>query len=200
MNGTLAVLVMAAGGMAAALLSGAWLNNQTGKAFANPPAVAAPSNAMPAAGPHVVAASPVEAGRYLVKIAGCNDCHTPGYIMANGAVPEANWLTGDSVGFRGPWGTSYPSNLRRTTAAMSADDFVKIMRERNTRPPMPWTSLHAMGEQDLRSLYAYIKSLGEAGQPAPEWVPPTEEPRTPYIPFTPVFPKGMEPPAPPAAK
>jgi mono/diheme cytochrome c family protein len=29
----------------------------------------------------------VERGRYLVKIAGCNDCHTAGYTQANGAVP-----------------------------------------------------------------------------------------------------------------
>lgn len=30
----------------------------------------------------------VERGRYLLKIAGCNDCHTPGYLMAEGKVPE----------------------------------------------------------------------------------------------------------------
>jgi mono/diheme cytochrome c family protein len=27
----------------------------------------------------VAAASQVDAGRYLVKIGGCNDCHTPGF-------------------------------------------------------------------------------------------------------------------------
>ena len=31
----------------------------------------------------------VQRGRYLVKIAGCNDCHTPGYAMSGGKVPEA---------------------------------------------------------------------------------------------------------------
>jgi hypothetical protein len=30
----------------------------------------------------------IERGRYLVKITGCNDCHTPGYIQNAGKVPE----------------------------------------------------------------------------------------------------------------
>ena len=47
-------------------------------------------------------------GRYLVQIGGCNDCHTPGYAMSGGKVPEKQWLTGDAVGWNGPWGTTYP--------------------------------------------------------------------------------------------
>ena len=30
----------------------------------------------------------VRRGRYLVKVAGCNDCHTPGYGVNNGKVDE----------------------------------------------------------------------------------------------------------------
>src|SRR5262245_19163636 len=56
--------------------------------------------------------SSTERGRYLVSIAGCNDCHTPGYAMSGGKVPEKQWLTGDQLGWQGPWGTTYPSNLR----------------------------------------------------------------------------------------
>ena len=40
-------------------------------------------------------------GRYLVMTSGCNDCHTAGYGPSGGKVPEAQWLTGDSLG-RGP--------------------------------------------------------------------------------------------------
>src|SRR5215510_10111310 len=40
-----------------------------------------------AAAEHVAAQSQIDAGRYLVKIGGCNDCHTPGYVMTNGASP-----------------------------------------------------------------------------------------------------------------
>ena len=53
-----------------------------------------------------------ERGRYLTMIAGCNDCHTPGYGMSGGKVDEKQWLVGDSLGWRGPWGTTYPANLR----------------------------------------------------------------------------------------
>lgn len=54
----------------------------------------------------------IERGRYLAKIGGCNDCHTPGYGLSGGQVPEAQWLVGDQLGWNGPWGTTYPSNLR----------------------------------------------------------------------------------------
>ena len=43
----------------------------------------------------------VERGRYLAKIAGCNDCHTPGYAQMDGKVPEKLWLTGDQLGCLG---------------------------------------------------------------------------------------------------
>ena len=61
------------------------------------------------AGEPVAEHDSIERGRYVVKIGGCNDCHTPGYVQANGAVPEATWLIGDTLGYRGPWGTSTPA-------------------------------------------------------------------------------------------
>src|SRR4051794_1557083 len=61
--------------------------------------------------PHVVAKSKEDVGRYLIKIAGCNDCHSPGG-MENKLGPESDWLTGSPLGFNGPWGTSYAPNLR----------------------------------------------------------------------------------------
>lgn len=57
-------------------------------------------------------AKQVKRGRYVVKITGCNDCHTPGYAQAHGKVPENQWLMGDRLRYRGTWGTTYPSNLR----------------------------------------------------------------------------------------
>ena len=44
--------------------------------------------------------------RYIIKIAGCNDCHTTGYAEAAGKIPEKDWLKGDAMGWRGPWGTT----------------------------------------------------------------------------------------------
>jgi len=80
----------------------------------------------------------VEKGRYLVTIAGCNDCHSPKKMTPYGPVPdEARLLSGHPAdeklpevppdvigpnkwgaitnngltGWVGPWGTSYTSNL-----------------------------------------------------------------------------------------
>jgi hypothetical protein len=47
-----------------------------------------------------------------------------------------------------------------------------------------------MSDRDLRSLYAYLKSLAQAGAATPEFVPPTEEPKTPYVSYEPIFPKA----------
>ncbi|MGE3569520.1 MAG: c-type cytochrome [Burkholderiales bacterium] len=130
-----------------------------------------------------------ERGRYLVATSGCNDCHTAGYIPAAGKVPEAQWLKGDAVGFRGPWGTTYPSNLRRYFAGVSEQAFIADVRSGRMRPPMPWFNLAAMTDADLRAIHRYVRSLGEPGAPAPAYVPPGEEPATPYIVFVPQPPK-----------
>lgn len=131
----------------------------------------------------------IERGRYIVETAGCNDCHTAGYIPAAGKVPEAQWLKGDAVGFRGPWGTTYPSNLRRYFAGVSEKAFINDARSGRMRPPMPWFNLAAMTDADLRAVHRYVRSLGEPGAPAPAYVPPGEEPATPYIVFVPQPPK-----------
>lgn len=77
----------------------------------------------------------VERGEYLVKIMGCNDCHTPWKMGANGpepdmtrflsghpeqigpmpsTKPEGGWLYSGSptnTAYTGPWGVSYAFNL-----------------------------------------------------------------------------------------
>ena len=56
---------------------------------------------------------------------------------------------------------------------------------------MPFYNVHAMDESDLRSLYQYIKSLGEPGDPMPDAVPPGGTPKTPYVVIVPpTMPKG----------
>lgn len=143
-----------------------------------------------AAGPHVVAASDIEAGRYLIMTGGCNDCHTPGYAPSGGKVPESEWLKGNGTGFRGPWGTTYPHNLRRTVAGMTEDAWVAMLSTREDSAPMPWPSVRAMAEADKRALYRYIKSLPLEGDPAPTALPPGQTPTTPYENMMPVMPGG----------
>lgn len=123
-------------------------------------------------------------GRYLVLIGGCNDCHTPGYAEAGGKAPEAKWLTGVPVGFAGPWGVSYPANLRLNVQSMGEDQWLARARSQ-LLPPMPWFSLGYMKDDDVRAIYRFIKSLGPAGEPAPAFVPPGGEVKTPVMDFYP---------------
>jgi len=139
--------------------------------------------------PYVVAPSPEAAGRYLVLFGGCNDCHTPGWEASGGKLPESEWLVGSPVGYRGPWGTTYASNLRLFVQAIGEDAWVQMFRTRTERPPMPWMNYHGLNERDLRAIYRFIKSLGPKGEPAPAYVPPDQEPKTPYILFIPQEPK-----------
>lgn len=131
--------------------------------------------------PHVQADGVEIAGRYVVIIGGCNDCHTDGYLMAEGQVPEENWLTGSPVGWQGPWGTTYPTNLRLRVQEWSEDQWVETLRSRKGLPPMPWSNVNLMDERDMRAMYAYIKSLGPKGKHMPLAVGPGQTPTTPYL-------------------
>jgi len=101
-----------------------------------------PPGAPPVAKPSTSASAPpaavdgmIERGAYLVKIGGCNDCHTPVKVGPNGPEPDADRLLSGhpqdlrmppppalerpwamvtsttNTAFAGPWGTSYASNL-----------------------------------------------------------------------------------------
>jgi len=126
----------------------------------------------------------IERGRYVARTAGCNDCHTPGYPESGGKLPQQQWLIGSPVGFQGPWGTSYPSNLRIVVQGMTEAQWVERARQ-PMRPPMPWFSLRDMTDADLIALYRFIRSLGPAGAPAPIAAAPGVPVSTPYFEFVP---------------
>jgi mono/diheme cytochrome c family protein len=125
----------------------------------------------------------VKRGRYLVQIAGCNDCHTPGYAQSGGKVDEKLWLIGDPLGWRGPWGTTYAANLRLSLQPMREEGWIQYARSAKMRPPMPWFALRDMSEDDLRALYGYIKALPVTGDRVPAYVKPGETPKGPYVQF-----------------
>jgi mono/diheme cytochrome c family protein len=129
-------------------------------------------------------AADIERGRYIVHISGCNDCHTPGYPESGGKLAETEWLVGSPVGFQGPWGTTYPANLRLAIAQQTEAQFLARARS-EMRPPMPWFNLRAMTDADLRAMYRYIRSLGPKGAPAPSYAAPGQSVDTPYFVFVP---------------
>ena len=146
----------------------------------------APGQALAAAGD-----VSVERGRQVSITSGCHDCHTQNYVETEGTIDPAAALAGTAIGWRGPWGTTYPKNLLLTAAGKTEDQFVEFAKTFKALPPMPYFNVHAMDESDIRSLYQYIKSLGEPGSQVPDIVAPGEEPKTPYYPLVPpTMPKG----------
>ena len=138
-------------------------------------------------------AASIDRGRYVVEISGCNDCHTAGYAGSGGKIVESEWLKGDTLGYSGPWGTTYPSNLRLRLGDMDLAAWKSFARSAVLRPPMPYWALNRMSDDDLEAVWAFTRSLGKAGAPAPTALPPGVE--APLPAFT-----LHLPPPPPAVK
>jgi mono/diheme cytochrome c family protein len=136
-----------------------------------------------AAAPPQPGKNQLERGRHLILIAGCNDCHTPGYVQKNGQVDEKLWLTGDSLGWAGPWGTTYATNLRLMMANMTERQWLHHARHMEPKPPMPWFNVRAMSDAELKAIYAFTRSLGPAGVPAPAYVPAGQKAQGPVVQF-----------------
>ena len=166
------------------------------------PALALSLAACHAQSPHTQAAQPaappsdadlLARGEYLVRITGCNDCHTPGYAESGGTVAKDTWLVGSPMGFNGPWGTTYPSNLRLRMQQLTEAQWMEYSATLRTRPMMPDFAVRAMSEEDRRAIYRFVHALGAAGQPAPEALPPGKTPPAPYLGM--VLPAAAEAPA-----
>jgi hypothetical protein len=71
----------------------------------------------------------------------------------------------------GPWGTSFAANLTPDdtgTGAWTEAQFMKAIREgklkgmdgtRPIRPPMPWTQYRNLTDEDLKSIFAYLRTI-----------------------------------------
>lgn len=194
----LAVLVL--GGLA----TGCRQNPGAGIAAAGGPA---PGVAAVAASPAAHAADPVERGRYLVTIGGCNDCHTPWIVGPDGQFgpdpsrtlsghPESMPLSaaslsgngwgwagaGTNTAFSGPWGVSFAANLTPDpsgTGAWDEEIFIRTLRSgkhwgqsRDILPPMPWFNYGKMTDEDLKAVFAYLRSLPPVSNHVPQPLPP----------------------------
>jgi mono/diheme cytochrome c family protein len=123
----------------------------------------------------------IDRGRHLITITGCNECHTQGYTAVNGAMQESAWLAGSKIGYRGPWGTSYAQNLRLHFADLTEAQWLDQARTDDMDPPMPFWELRAMSDQELKDIYAYVRSLGPTGEALPDTVPFGTEPTGQYL-------------------
>ena len=123
----------------------------------------------------------IEHGKFLIGYGGCNDCHTPGWGEQGGQAANDVLLTGSGLNFQGPWGTTYPVNLRLYMQGLSLQAWIHTARTMKSRPAMPWWIFRYLSDQDLGDIYDYIRSLGPAGQPAHAYVPPGQEAALPYL-------------------
>jgi hypothetical protein len=84
----------------------------------------------------------------------------------------------------GPWGVSYAANITPDNVtgigAWTEDVFVKTMRTgkhmgagRPILPPMPWFNLANLTDEDLKSIFAYLKSIKPISNEVPLPIPPT---------------------------
>jgi mono/diheme cytochrome c family protein len=125
-------------------------------------------------------AATLERGRYMVLTGHCNNCHTAGYVAAAGKIPEERWLMGNPLGWRSKQGTTYGTNLRLYVQGLSEEGWIQAVRNTQPRAPMPWWSLRATSDDDLRAMYRYMRSLTPLGEPAPAFLPPDQVPPRPY--------------------
>ena len=87
-------------------------------------------------------------------------------------VTSSKWMytSMDLTAWAGPWGVSFGANItpddQTGIGTWNEDIFFKAMREgkhmgsgRPILPPMPWQSIGQLKDEDLRSVFAYLKSL-----------------------------------------
>lgn len=86
----------------------------------------------------------------------------------------------------GPWGVSFAANLTPDDTGLgnwTYEMFEKALREGKSKgmdgtrpllPPMPWQNLVQMSDEDMRAIYAYLKSIPAVKNAVPNPIPPTE--------------------------
>jgi len=108
----------------------------------------------------------------------------PQSLVMPPAVTSKEWAWAGAVtntAFSGPWGTSYAFNLtpdEHTGIGIWTEDiFIKTIRtgrhwgvSRPILPPMPWFNYRQMTDDDLRSVYAYLRSIPAVRNRVPDAV------------------------------
>lgn len=115
------------------------------------------------------------------------------------------WLfvvTATDTAFAGPWGISYAPNLTSDKntgigAVWTEDLFIQAMRTgkhfgtaRMIQPPMPWQWIGMASDEDLKAIFAYLKTVPPIVNHVPDW----QEPPAASPPGAPAHPKAVTPP------
>ena len=123
-------------------------------------------------------------GRYLVTLAGCNDCHTPfnnkllifynDSMLAGGAlykVPESDFkvrssnLTPDTATGIGNWTEEIFLSKFKNYREQKAYDY----NPGKYNTDMPWTILAKMTDDDIKSIYRYLRTIKPVNNRVEKW-------------------------------
>jgi mono/diheme cytochrome c family protein len=110
---------------------------------------------------------------------------TPADLQQRNAAAAVNPML---TAWAGPWGVSFATNLTPDKATgigeWSETTFIQAMRTgkhqgqpngRDILPPMPWFNLKDMKEDDLKAIFAYLRSLPPVKNQVSFPVPPAPE-------------------------
>ncbi len=92
-------------------------------------------------------------------------------------------MAATSTAFAGPWGVSFTANLtpceETGLGPWTEEIFINTMRtgrhwgqSRPLLPPMPWFNYARMSDEDLGSVFAYLRSIPPHRNPVPPPIPP----------------------------
>ena len=113
-----------------------------------------------------------------------------GHPEQMGSLPPAKlsapWMWAGAptnTAFNGPWGTSYAANLtpdqNSGLGIWTEEMFIKTIRtgkhmgvSRDILPPMPWPMYRNATDEDLKSVYAYLRTLKPVSNHVPDIQPP----------------------------
>jgi mono/diheme cytochrome c family protein len=108
----------------------------------------------------------VKHGWYLVRIAQCNDCHTPNDEHGN---PRTDMMFGGGARMKGAWGDVVTPNITPDPSGISHYDetmFIKTIRTgrasggvRQLNPLMPYSYFRNMTDDDLKAIFAYLRTI-----------------------------------------
>lgn len=122
-------------------------------------------------------------------------------------LPAGPWTfvgSATNTAWAGPWGVSFTSNLTPDPATgignWTEDMFVRALRQgkhmgtsRQILPPMPQPWYAKMTEEDLKAIYAYLRTIPAIPNHVPDPIPPLAA--QPPAPPTAAQPAAPSPPA-----
>ncbi len=107
--------------------------------------------------------------------------------IPTGVIGPNKWgglTTNDLTAWVGPWGVSFAANLTPDVetglGGWTEDLFIKALRTgkhvgagRDILPPMPWYEYARLSDEDLKAVFAYLRTLKPITNRVPDPIPPS---------------------------